>query len=225
MSGKGLFITLEGGEGAGKSTQARLLAEKLQKDGHDVCLTREPGGTERAESLREMLLFGKENLHWKTEVMLIMAARFDHIFNKISPALEAGKIVICDRFHDSTWAYQGYGVCFRDAEVLDFIKRQRAEVHYEPALTFWLDISVDIGATRLRARGGRGDRYEGRDNAFHERVRCGFQDIYEHEKGYSKRILKKIDASRSLEVISQDLYHQVKDILTTQKMREDNARV
>ncbi|MXV44556.1 dTMP kinase [Saccharibacter sp. 17.LH.SD] len=202
----GLFITLEGGEGGGKSTQSRLLAEALRHDGLKVRLTREPGGTPGAEALRQQLLFGKEEFSWKAEILLHMTARCDHFDQNISPALEAGEIVICDRFHDSTWAYQGYGIGHGALERLTFITSLRELLHYEPEATFWLDVSLETAYRRLAQRGGKLDRYEGLDDAFHRRVREGFEHIYQHDDG--KRI-QRIDAEAAPDEVFTELYESV----------------
>lgn len=211
MCGQGLFISLEGGEGAGKSTQAQLLAQRLTEQGYEICLTREPGGAPLAEKIRELLLFGGHSLDWRTEIMLLMTARCDHIAQKIAPALEEGKIVICDRFHDSTWAYQGYGVNSASSEILDFIEKQRSDLHFEPDLTFWLDMAVEIGEKRLIQRGGTYDRYEHKNRDFHKEVQRGFQEIYKKEEGRGR--IHKINAALSVEEVHESLYHKVQEIL------------
>ena len=136
----GLFITLEGGEGAGKSTQARLLAEWLRAQGHDVDLTREPGGTPGAEALRELLLFGGHGLCARAEVMAHFAARADHVEQRIAPMLARGGVVICDRFTDSTEAYQGYGLSHGDPAMLGLIATLRGLIPVAPDLTFMLEV-------------------------------------------------------------------------------------
>lgn len=173
----GLFITFEGGEGAGKTTQSRLLVERLRQAGHEVVLTREPGGTPGAEALREVLLFGAAPLSWKAQVLGHMAARADHIDNLIRPAIERGAVVVCDRFHDSTVTYQGYGVGRAEQAILSFIADIRRLLAFEPDLTILLTVPLETGMDRLAARGGRTDRYEAESVAFHERVEAGFAAI------------------------------------------------
>lgn len=212
MAGKGLFITLEGGEGAGKSTQARLLAEALRAEGHDVLLTREPGGTPGAEEIRNLLLFGKVDLSWRAEILMHMAARSDHLDNAILPALSRGEIVVCDRFHDSTLAYQGHGVGQGAAEVLTFLNGARRLVNCEPDLTLMLELPRIQALERLNARGGQTDRYEGQAEAFHERVLAGFEAIASADPARVKRV----DAARTPEVVSAALLRAVHDRLTVQ---------
>ena len=212
MAGTGLFITLEGGEGAGKSTQARLLAEALRAEGHTVLLTREPGGTPGAEEIRNLLLFGKVDLSWRAEILMHMAARSDHLDNAILPALDRGEIVVCDRFHDSTLAYQGYGVGQGSPEVLAFLNGARKLVNFEPDLTLMLELPRAEALVRLRARGGQTDRYEGQAEAFHERVLAGFEAIASADPARVKRL----DAAQTPEAVSAALLQAVQDRLTVQ---------
>ena len=212
MAGTGLFITLEGGEGAGKSTQARLLAEALRAEGHKVLLTREPGGTPGAEEIRNLLLFGKVDLSWRAEILMHMAARSDHLDNAILPALERGEIVVCDRFHDSTLAYQGYGVGQGSPEVLAFLNGARKLVNFEPDLTLMLELPRAQALERLNARGGQTDRYEGQAEAFHERVLAGFEAIASADPARVKRV----DAAQTPEAVSADLLRAVQDRLMVQ---------
>lgn len=178
---RGAFITLEGGEGAGKSTQARLLAEALRGRGLDVIGTREPGGSKGAEDIRALLVTGELG-RWDpmTEALLHYAARRDHCRRVIAPALVSGRWVVCDRFADSTMAYQGYGhqlgretIRRLDALVLDGFK---------PDLTVILDLPVEQGLARAGGRGGAEDRYERMDVAFHERLREGFLEIARRDR-------------------------------------------
>lgn len=205
----GLFITLEGGEGAGKTTQLARLAERLRSEGLPVYQTREPGGTPAAEALRNLLLFGEENFCWQSEIMLHMAARTDHLAQAIQPALAEGKIVLCDRFHDSTWAYQGYGIGEARQEVLEHIRSLRQLVGGEPDVTFWLDLPCDLARQRVTQRGGKLDRYEGQKMQFHQRVRQGFQQVAKEEPN---RIVR-VDASQSMEEVQEHLYGLVKQFI------------
>ncbi|MHC0613205.1 dTMP kinase [Komagataeibacter oboediens] len=198
----GLFITFEGGEGAGKSTQARLLADHLRALGLDVDLTREPGGTPGAEALRDFLLFGGHDLSPRAEVMAHFAARADHVDRHIAPALAAGKVVVCDRFTDSTEAYQGYGLGQGDPALLDMIARLRALIPVVPELTLVLQVSPAIAAARMAARGnGRTDRYEALDTAFHARVAAGFDAIARRDDTRCRRI----DASAATAAVQDDI--------------------
>ncbi|MCX5615862.1 dTMP kinase [Bombella sp. TMW 2.2559] len=201
----GLFITLEGGEGAGKTTQLARLVGRLESEGLPVYRTREPGGTPAAEALRKLLLFGDEHFCWQAEIMTHMAARADHLAQAIQPALEEGKIVICDRFHDSTWAYQGYGIGEGRREVLDYISSLRRLVGGEPDVTFWLDLPCERARQRVAQRGGKVDRYEGQKMQFHQRVREGFWKMAECDPD---RIVR-VDASQSVEEVQEHLYRLV----------------
>jgi len=169
----GRFITLEGGEGAGKSTQARMLADALAALGIPVLRTREPGGAPGAEFLREVLLSGRIEWSGVAETMLHVAARMEHVAKTIRPAIDAGTWVVCDRFHDSTMAYQGYG----QGVDLGMIQRLGAMVGIVPDLTIVLDVPRDVAVTRLRQRGADDDRYERLNDAFHQRVSDGFRAI------------------------------------------------
>lgn len=173
---RGRFITLEGGEGAGKTTQIRLLADALIACGRKVVLTREPGGSPGAEEIRALLVSG-ETGRWGpvTEALLHTAARRDHLERTVWPALEAGHWVICDRFFDSTMAYQGYGLGL--GRELIATLQGAALGDFKPDLTLILDLPVEDGLARAAARRGGEDRYERMDIAFHRRLRDGFLEI------------------------------------------------
>lgn len=177
---KGLFITLEGGEGGGKSTQSRKLRERYEGLGREVVLTREPGGTPEAEKIRTLLV-DRAGGDWSpvAECLLFFAARAMHVRDCIAPALAAGKVVICDRFTDSTRAYQGYAGDM-DKTVIEQIK-QAAIGPLEPDVTFILDLPAEVGLSRSGRRnaksGGTEDRFENKELAFHEALRQGFLDI------------------------------------------------
>jgi dTMP kinase len=170
---RGRFITLEGGEGAGKSTQAALLAEALTARGLAVLRTREPGGAPGAEVLRELLLGGRVEWSAPAETLLHFAARAEHVERTIRPALEVGMWVVCDRFYDSTMAYQGYGLGADRAMIATLTGL--VEVH--PDLTIVLDVSEAVAVERQVRRGMDADRYERLDAFFHRRVRAGFREI------------------------------------------------
>jgi dTMP kinase len=170
---EGRFITLEGGEGAGKSTQARRLAQALRDAGHTVLETREPGGAPGAEVLRTLLLHGTVEFVPQAQTLLHFAARAEHLARTIRPALAAGSWVVCDRFSDSTMAYQGYGHGVERAQIAALATM----LGTAPDLTLVLDVSAAVAAQRLAGRGRAADRYEALDAAFHERVRQGFRDI------------------------------------------------
>ncbi len=191
----GKFITLEGGEGAGKTTQIRLLAERLSAN-HQVVVTREPGGSPGAEDIRRLLVTGDPG-RWQamTETLLHFAARHDHLCRVIRPALAAGKWVISDRFADSTLAYQGYGHEL-GRDVVDRLY-QLVIGDFKPDLTLILDIPVELGLARAKARSGGEDRYESMDQAFHLRLRQGFHEIARLESG--RCVI--VDASGSVESV------------------------
>ena len=168
-----MFITLEGGEGAGKSTQARLLAERLRGLGRDVCLTREPGGAPGAERLRELLLSGEIAWSLPAETLLHFAARAEHVERTIRPALASGAVVVCDRFADSTMAYQGYA----QGGDRTAIATLTGMLGLRPTLTLVLDLDVPASLSRLAARARAADRYERLGAAFFARVRDGFRAI------------------------------------------------
>ncbi len=177
---RGRFITFEGGEGAGKSTQVTLLAARLRAAGKSVVTTREPGGSPGAEQIRTLIVTGAGD-RWDgmTEALLIAAARRDHVRSTIAPALARGDWVICDRFFDSTLAYQGYG---RGLPLADLDQLRRLAVGtLTPDLTLMLDLPVEDGLTRAKGRSGAEVRFEGLDLAFHQRLRAGFHAILEAE--------------------------------------------
>lgn len=168
----GPFITLEGGEGAGKSTQLRLLAERLAASGREVLATREPGGTPGAEAIRELIVHGPAE-RWRalSELYLFLAARDDHLHRAILPALMLGRWVVCDRFADSTRVYQGHA-----GELgIDLVDRLHEPLLADcrPNLTLLLDLPVAAGMARCAARGAAA-RFEAKGMAYHERVREGF---------------------------------------------------
>jgi dTMP kinase len=172
----GRFITFEGGEGAGKSTQARRLVVALEARGVSCVTTREPGGSPGAEDIRKILVRGDVN-RWEpvAETLLLFAARADHISRTIKPALAAGKWVVCDRFTDSTYAYQGGGGGL-DRETIRRIESV-ALGDFKPELTLILDLPPEEGLKRARARIGNETRFEDFDLAFHERLRRAYLDI------------------------------------------------
>jgi dTMP kinase len=184
----GRFIALEGGEGVGKSTQSRLLAEALQRRGLEVVLTREPGGTKGAEAIRALLL-GNEGEGWgaRAEALLFAAARADHVERLIRPALARGAWVICDRFLDSSRAYQGGGSGLSDADI-----RQLHAIGSEgllPDLTLLFEVGPEITAARLAARDVDGaDRIGGRPADYHARVGLAFADFAKAEPQRFARI-------------------------------------
>jgi dTMP kinase len=205
---KGIFITLEGPEGAGKTTQIKLLSHYFEELGRECLVTREPGGTGICEKLREILKhhIGAEPVYDETELLLFEACRAQITRHVIIPALDAGKIVISDRYYDSTTAYQGYARGFD----LDFVKKLNtfAVSGHKPDITFLLDLPVEAGFERTGSRdetSDREDRIESEARHFHRKVRNGFLRIAEREPERVK-IISAIEApevvhSRILEYI------------------------
>jgi dTMP kinase len=196
----GKFITFEGCEGSGKSTQSAMLSEYLNSKGIETVLTREVGGTESAEKIREFWLSEKDGF-WEpvTEVLLIMAARREHIKKKILPALQKGKWVICDRFLDSTIAYQGIGLCV-DTEMIKTVYTLIAE-GVNPDITILLDIKADSGLDRVASRNGIDDRYQQKNIAFHERLRESYLTIANENKSR----FEIIDATEDKDTIAKNI--------------------
>lgn len=205
---RGRFITFEGGEGGGKSTQVKSLAARLRAAGEDVLETREPGGSPGAEEIRGLLVKGApERWDAMSELLLHFAARRAHLRETIVPALADSRWVLCDRFADSTMAYQGYGHGLGREPVLalyDLVVGGR-----RPDVTIILDLPVDEGLARAAARSGGGDRYERMDRAFHERLRDGFLDIAKREP--ERCVL--VDATQSLDAVASAVWDSVSDRL------------
>lgn len=195
---KGLFITFEGIEGCGKSTQARMLKEFLVKKGERVFLTREPGGPKIAEEIREMLLnVNNKEMLPQTEVLLYMASRSQHTGEWIIPELQKGKIVISDRYYDSTFAYQGAARKI-DGKLIDTIRRY-ATFELVPDITFLVDLPEEIGLSRILAKDA--DRLEQESMAFHKRVRNGFLELAKKEP---ERFIV-LDGKKSIKEIHSDI--------------------
>jgi len=191
---RGKFIAFEGGEGAGKSTQARMLAAALAERGIAWVVTREPGGTPGAEAIRELLLgTAGEGWHPRAEALLFAAARSDHVERLILPALAAGKWVICDRFVDSSRAYQGGAGGLGDADVMAL--HRIGSQGLLPDLTLLIEVSPETAAARAHTRdGGAADRIGGRDGAYHARVAAAFSALADGEPGRFARIDGNADA-------------------------------
>ena len=206
----GRFITFEGGEGAGKSTQVRLLAERLRGFGLDCVLTREPGGSPGAEALREILLSGAvAPLGPAAEAILFSAARIDHIARTIQPALNAGAFVVCDRFMDSTRAYQG-ALGNLDPALIRALEAV-AVGECRPDLTVILDLPATVGLARAAARRGKGgvDRFEGEGIAFHEELRDAFRRIALNEP--SRCVV--VDAGQGPDAVAEAVWQHVEEKL------------
>lgn len=192
MTGK--FITIEGGEGAGKSTVIASLREALQARGHEVVLTREPGGTPSGEAIRALLLDPAHTLAAETELLLMFAARAQLVRELIRPSLTRGAFVVSDRFTDASFAYQGGG---RGIEMGRIAELERWAAGIKPDLTFLLDVGVEQGLARARSRGGEPDRIEREHNGFFERVRA----TYLVRAAAEPRRFRVIDAGQPAEAV------------------------
>lgn len=203
----GIFITLEGGEGSGKSTQLRALHTALQDAGKQVVFTREPGGSEGAEQIRALLVEGGVD-RWDamTELLLLLAARRDHLRRLIIPALARGAWVLCDRFSDSTLAYQGAGGGLGRPAIEALSALALGDDSPKPDLTLILDLPVAEGLARAQSRGDAEQRFEGRGLAFHERLRTAFRDIAETEP----ERCAVIDATPSPDAVSAAIWATVR---------------
>lgn len=203
MSYNGKFITFEGGEGCGKSTQSALLTKALQTLGATVVETREPGGTVGAERIRELLLSKDHEWDSETEALLMFAARRDHVEKKIKPALEQGHIVVSDRYVDSSMAYQGYARGLGDIYIETLFTLTCADIL--PDLTILLDIKPEDGLKRAKSRSNKNDTFESQSLAFHQQVREGFLDI---AKAESSRVII-IDATQDIYTTHQQIVEAV----------------
>lgn len=201
---RGRFITFEGGEGAGKSTQVQRLAARLRDGGREVVTTREPGGSPGAESIRDIVLRGEAD-RWSptTETLLMYAARRDHIERVIRPSLGRGAWVICDRFADSTRAYQGAagGVDPRFITALETYILEETR----PDLTLVFDLPAEVGLERAHARAGAEMRFESKGMIFHERLREGFRAIASAEPDRCA----VIDATASMDAVEASVWAEV----------------
>ncbi|WP_373492484.1 dTMP kinase [Parasphingorhabdus sp.] len=207
---QGRFISLEGGEGTGKSTQAIALAEALETKGYIVNLTREPGGTPGAEIIRDLLLSGpEEKWHIRTEALLFAAARAEHCANLIRPALARNEWVICDRFIDSSRAYQSVDGQLSDAEIMNL--HDVGSRNLMPDRTFILDLPEAVALRRATARDrGDSDRIGGRGRDYHHAVMANFRQFVVDDP---ERI-RLIDASQSVEAITEKLLEGLGDLMS-----------
>jgi len=216
MKGRGLFITLEGGEGVGKSTNLAFLETTLQAHGIRLDVTREPGGTPLAESLRELLLaVREEDVAASAELLMIFAARAQHLHQRIEPALASGTWVLCDRFTDATYAYQcgGRGL---DNEIVAQLE-QLVQGELRPDCTILLDAPVETGLDRARGRGDL-DRIEQENLAFFERVRSTYLALASESSGR----YRVVDAARPLEDIQSELSDICSDLVECWEVRTDS---
>lgn len=201
---KGLFITFEGGEGSGKSTHSKRLAQELLSEGYEVVYTKEPGGTPLGERVRELLLEKDDiNLSGKAELLLFEADRAQHVEECILPAIKEKRIVICDRFNMATFAYQGHGLGM-DMELITELDRT-ATGGLEPDLTVLMDIDIKTGLRRATAGVGA-DRMEKRDTSFHERVRAGYLGIAREKQEQVKIISADKDIESTYAEVKRVIY-------------------
>ena len=204
MTYPGRFITFEGIDGSGKSTQTKLLAARLQDEGYDIILTREPGGSEGAEEIRELVLQGATD-RWsaETEILLFTAARRDHIERTILPALIQGKIVICDRFADSTRMYQG--ISRGDLRAL-VDQLHCLMIPYDPDITILIDMDPEIGLKRAKARATAEERFEDFGLDLQQRMRSGFLEL---AREFETRIAV-VEGNRDIVELAETIYQRVK---------------
>ncbi len=206
---RGIFISVEGGEGVGKSTQISALASKIREYGHDVIITREPGGTDGAEVIRQLLLSGSAN-RWeaRTEAMLFAASRSDHVARLIEPALQSGRWVIADRYIDSSRAYQGGGSGLSDADLMEL--HRIGSRGLLPDRTLVLELPVEVAAARAALRDGAvSDRIGGRDADFHLAVADAFRKFAAEEPGR----IKLVDASGNQGEVFANIMATMADLL------------
>ena len=202
----GLFISFEGGDGSGKSTQVKRLTSHLEQSGRRIIVTREPGGSEGAEAIRNLLVNGPaEKWDAITEALLMYASRADHVRQVIRPALERGDVVISDRFSDSTMAYQGYAgeLGVDKVSQLD----QLVLGGFKPHITFVLEVSEDVGLTRAKARGDTESRFEQKGDTYQAAVKSGFLQIARNDP--DRCVV--IDANRTVDAIGLEIATIVDD--------------
>ncbi|WLR55112.1 dTMP kinase [Mesobacillus subterraneus] len=208
---KGIFITIEGPDGSGKTTILQMLAENLQKEGREVVATREPGGIEIAEQIRKVILDPENTaMDPRTEALLYAAARRQHLIEKVKPALNAGKIVLCDRFVDSSLAYQGHARGLGIDQVYSI--NEFAIENMMPAMTLYFDVAPEIGLDRINKNKGREvNRLDMEKLEFHQKVREGYMMIADR---FPDRIAR-IDASKELEAVYQQAEAKIKELLNS----------
>ena len=201
-----MFISFEGTEGVGKTTLIRKIHQYFEQQGKEVVLTREPGGTPLAEQIRSLLLAvnHEEQMSHDTELLLIYAARAQHLQQVIIPALNAGKIVLSDRFTDASFAYQcsGRGLSQEKLQLLN-----QTFVAKMPNITFWLDAPIELGMTRARERGAL-DRFEQEKLSFFAKVRAGYEALWQAEP----ERMKRLDATQNADVVFEEALNYIKQL-------------
>ncbi|QQK74246.1 dTMP kinase [Salicibibacter cibarius] len=204
---RGTFITFEGGEGSGKTTVIPRIASRLEADGFETLVSREPGGVSSAEKIRNLLLGDEdEGLDRYTEVLLFAAARRQHLVEKIIPALADGKIVLCDRYLDSSLVYQGYasGVGVEQVREINLFAVQ----NWLPDRTFFLDIPIDVGLARIAQNAREENRLDQKGRAFHEQVRDGYHFLVEE----AKERFRMINADASIAHVEEEIYASIREM-------------
>ncbi|NOD74858.1 MULTISPECIES: dTMP kinase [unclassified Ruegeria] len=199
MTKAGLFLTFEGIDGSGKSTQARMLADRLRAQGHEVVLTREPGGSPGAEEIRRLVLEGDPD-RWsaETELLLFTAARRDHLERTIEPALAAGKVVICDRFADSTRMYQGLS----RGDLRSLVDQlHNLMIGREPDMTLLIDMDPETGLSRAKGRQGTEERFEDFGPDLQKKMRAGFLSLADEFSGR----FRVVNGNRDMDSVAQDV--------------------
>ena len=206
---KGKFITVEGSDGSGKTTFINSATEYLVKEGYKVITTREPGGTEFSEKVRELLFDSSNEIDAKTESLLFCVSRRDHIIKKIIPYVEEGYIVICDRFVDSSIAYQSYGRGINKQDIIDINKYTTDGL--EPDLTLYFSVDVEVGLSRTKGR-DENNRMDNESLKFYKEVKRGYDEL---SNDYNERI-KVIDANRSYEKVEKDAFKILEGFLNNE---------
>ena len=211
----GIFIVLEGGEGSGKTTIANYLVKRLSSEGYDVMYTREPGGVKISEEIRNIILdVNNTDMDPRTEALLYAASRRQHLVEKIIPALEADKIVICDRYIDSSLAYQGYArrIGMTNIKTLNSfaIRKENTNELYLPNLSIYLDVDPVLGLERIYNRDDTLNRLDKEELSFHQDVRRGYIIAYNLEE-----YIEMFDASKPLEEVEKEVYNRVISLVKT----------
>lgn len=202
---KGLFISFEGGEGSGKSSVINVVKEKLEADGYKVVITREPGGVNVSEQIRNVILAVDNKMSKETEALLYAASRTEHLYAKVIPLIEDGYIVLSDRYIDSSLAYQGYARGIGIEKVLEINMFAR---EYLPKVTYFFDVRPEVGLARIKGR-EKIDRLDLETLDFHQKVYEGYKEVC---KLYPERV-KPINGERCIEEIIEDIYNDIKKYL------------